>query len=84
MEENYCALAVCILRVCTPEQAFRLIETGKKGKASKHETKSMGEEMYRLHEKGKTWRQIGKLYNISESNAFRLAKAYGNKHQNAV
>jgi hypothetical protein len=35
MNDNYYALAICIICKCTPEEAFDLLETGKKRRAKR-------------------------------------------------
>ena len=84
MEENYYALAVSIMRKCTPEQAFNLVATGKKGKPSKEDTLSMVAEIKRLRARGKTYREIGKLYDTTEGNIYRKLKAYENAVTSAI
>jgi DNA invertase Pin-like site-specific DNA recombinase len=66
MEENFYALAVSILRKCTPEQAFELLETGKKHRAKRGTYLDAVPELRKLREQGLSYEAIGELYGMSK------------------
>jgi hypothetical protein len=75
VKENYYALAVCILRKCTPEQAFELLITGKKKRTAKGEAMNDAAEMVRLREEQHmTYQAIGDLYGMNKDAVFRRIK----------
>lgn len=70
MEENYCALIVCIVRGCSPKHAFELIRTGKI-------TITDDDIKYMIILKRKmTYKQIGKIYGLCDNTIYRLLKKY--------
>lgn len=76
MKENYYALAVCILRNCTPEQAFQLLETGKKKRVKKGTCLDVVPERQKLREQGLSYKAIGEIYGMSKDGVYiRLKKA---------
>lgn len=74
MEENWYSLAISIVRKVTPEQAFGLLNNGKKPpiKLVNQELKAMG--LYKRL--GLTWKQIGEMYGLEESGAYKRYKRY--------
>jgi hypothetical protein len=64
LEENYYALAISILKGCTPEQAFELLENGRI-KRKKHSSGNSVEEMIVLKSQGFTYKQIGEMFGMS-------------------
>lgn len=77
MKENYYALTVCILRNCTPEQAFHLLNTGKK-KRYREDIKDSIPEMIRLKEQGMTYKAIGEMFGVSKDAIYtRIRRATG-------
>ncbi|HYF75289.1 MAG TPA: hypothetical protein VD757_01770 [Candidatus Nitrosocosmicus sp.] len=81
MEENYYALMVCIIKNCSPEQAFRYLENGKKGRSGKAETQQLIAEIKRLKDQGKTYREIGAMYNMTAGNIYRRLKGARDKEK---
>ncbi len=78
MEENWCCLAISILCNCTPEQAEVIYEFGKNRKQKprvKLEQEDL-EGMRKHREEGLTWKQVGDLFGLSESGAFKRFKRY--------
>lgn len=76
MEENYCALVISILKNCSPEQAFRYLETGKKGKASPEDSQKLVVEIKKMRKQKMSFRAIAKVVNLSPGNVYRLLKKY--------
>lgn len=72
MDENYCALAISIICVCSPEQAFEMLDCGKikKHLMSKEDARAMV--WYRS--KGLTYRQIGELFYIDKDSMYKRIK----------
>jgi hypothetical protein len=76
VNENYYALAVSILRKCTPEQAFELLNTGKKQKAKRGTYLDVVPELRKYREQGLSYEAIGELYGMSKDWVYaRLKRA---------
>jgi len=76
VKENYYALAVSILCKCTPEQAFELLETGKKKRAKRGTYLDVAPELQKYREQGLSYEAIGELYGMSKDWVFaRLKRA---------
>lgn len=75
MEENYCALALAIIKDYTPEQAFEVLENGCISRVSQ---KNATQEMIRLKEAGLSYREIGDIFGIPRIAAYRrIGRAVG-------
>jgi hypothetical protein len=72
MDDNYGALFVSIIKGCTPEVAIRLMGINYMDKASKKAVDL--DEIIKLKAEGKTYAQIGKLFNISGDAVFMRIK----------
>lgn len=70
MNEGYYALLISILRHCTPEQAFELLNNGTRKRWCKG-NKRIIRHMVKLKEQGKTYREIGEMYGISKDAAYQ-------------
>jgi DNA invertase Pin-like site-specific DNA recombinase len=66
MNENYYALAVSILRKCTPEQAFELLKTGKKKRAKRGTYLDVVPDLQKYRKQGLSYEAIGELYGVSK------------------
>lgn len=75
MKENYYALAICIMKQCTPEQAFELMNTGKKKRTRKGEALKDAADMIRLRDnQHMTYVAIGELYGLDKDAVYRRIK----------
>jgi hypothetical protein len=73
VQENYYALivAICSKKFVTIEQAFSILNTGKKVHVDDWQKKQIVEEMIALREKGLTYQQIGDIYGIGKDDVFK-------------
>ena len=76
MQENYYALMVAIFSksYVTVEQAFSLIQTGKKIHVPEWEKVEMSKEMAALRDSGLTYQEIGDMYGLGKDDVFRRVK----------
>lgn len=71
---NYFALAVAILTPCTVEAAFEKLESNAPSKVRSRITKQDILDMRKLKDRGLTYGQIGEIYGLTASGAFRRMK----------
>ena len=64
LAENYCALAVAILKSVTPERAFEEMDRGPAIKNRMEITREDVMDMYTLNEQGVTCREIAEMYGM--------------------
>lgn len=68
MSENYYALAISIIKGLPPEQSFELLSTGRiKQKCNLEDT----EDLIKLKDQGMTYAELGEVFGISASAAYR-------------
>lgn len=81
MNYNYYALTVSIIKGCTCEQAFELMETGHLRKGKIFNTDNLNGdivEMIDLKASGFTYKQIGEMFSISDGAVYtRIRRATG-------
>ena len=68
MNEGYMALTVSILRNVTPEVAFKMLEGSKYRKWTANDV----HEIEMMRQSGMTWREIGRVYGVTEQVACRM------------
>ena len=61
-DDNYCALCISIIKGVSPEEAFYLFY---KQKVTGTDAKAMVGNMIALKGQGKTYKQIGAMYNMT-------------------
>ena len=77
MNECWCALAVAVLsqNYSTPEMAFECLVNGRKLKKNIMLTDADFEDMLKMKDY-LTYKEIGDIYGLEESSAFRRMKKY--------
>jgi hypothetical protein len=75
VNENFCALVISILKNCTPEQAFKCLDTGSTY-VTKGEALLDAPEMIEQKKQGFTYNQIGEMFGVSGHVVFRRIKRY--------
>jgi len=79
IEENWCALALCILTKRKVEQAIDYIRHGKRLSvhyASRSEVELDIEEMFEMWESGMYYREIGEVFGLTESTVNNRIRRY--------
>ncbi len=79
LKPNYYALMIAVFGECTPEKAFYAFEKAKQIKKKINNsnptiTKEDEVDMYLMKNQGFTYKQIGKIYGISETSVYRRVK----------
>ncbi|QXE19983.1 hypothetical protein B5S50_14765 [Clostridium sp. 001] len=83
MNENWYALIIASQFPVTVEQAFQILDRGKRiiGRKKKHVKLTVKDlmEMERLRNQGFTYRSIGEIFGMSMNATFRRLKAFRKK-----
>lgn len=77
---GYLSLAVCIMTTATIDEAFDRIAPDPekvKGVVPKEDS----EDIVKLKKQGLTWPEIGEIFNISYSTAYRRAKRFNERKE---
>ncbi|MDD4528241.1 MAG: AsnC family protein [Candidatus Margulisbacteria bacterium] len=81
MEDNWYALVVAILLKVPPETSFKMLNEGSR-KVSSALNDNDTLDMLKYREDGITFKEIGEMYGISESAAYRRMKYYKEHKKN--
>jgi DNA-directed RNA polymerase specialized sigma24 family protein len=80
MQDNWYALVIAILFKQPPETAFQILEEGERNMNYSKLTELDTLDMIKFREEGITYREIGEMYGISESAAYKRIMYY-KKHK---
>ena len=84
VDHNWAAFALAIIKPISPELAFRVIEEGPAVIRSLEGRDAINEEMLQLKRSGLTWEQVGAVFGVSDSAAYRRVKRYLAKYPEEV
>jgi DNA invertase Pin-like site-specific DNA recombinase len=79
MPENYCALAISIIKGCSPEQAFDLYYEGRMLPISLTDKRAETEDMIALNCKGMSFAEIGDIFGLARGTVGKRIKRGGKK-----
>jgi hypothetical protein len=76
VQENYFALVVSILAVVPPEQAFMMLETGRRPMRGNVGPDDAAELARLVEEDGMTYREVGAMYGVGKYTVFYWVKKW--------